>query len=201
MVKSNLLKAHPPPPRNLHTRPLPLIELHTRWWRSFIGGNDPLDFDYSDGHRFNATEGEYGILYLGSDAHCVFVETFDDPARFRIPVVKLNEQWFCEVTTTGLLRLVDSLSAGVRAISADGRLCTGNDDMTCFWGIALWQHPAQVDGLYCLSRNDPSRRNLALFDRASSVLQMNRSLSRKELVMLLASILDTYQLVVSEHED
>jgi hypothetical protein len=201
MVKSNLLKPHPPPPRNLQARPLPLIELHTRWWRSFIGGNDPLEFDYSAEHRFNAPEGEYGILYLGSDAHCVFIETFDDPACFHVPVEKLDEQWFCMVTTSRPLRLVDLTGSGLRTIGADGRLCTGTYDITRLWGVALWHHPAQVDGLYYLSRNDPSRRNLALFDRARSVLQLNSSFRLKERATLLAAILNTYQLSVSEHED
>jgi hypothetical protein len=201
MVKSNPLKPHPPPPTDLHTRPLPLIELHTRWWRSFIGGSDPLEFDYRADHRFNAPEGDYGILYLGSDAHCVFIETFDDPARLRVPATKLEEQWFCVVSTTRPLRLVDLTGSGLRTIGADGRLCTGTYAITRLWAVALWQHPAQVDGLYYLSRNDPSRRNLALFDRAGSVLQMHSTFRLKARATLLASILDTYQLTVSEHED
>jgi hypothetical protein len=201
MVKPNPLKPHPYPPRNLHTRPLPLLELHTRWWRSFIGGNDPLEFDYRAGHRFNAPEGEYGILYMGSDAHCVFIETFDDPACSRVSSEKLEQQWFCEVTTTRPLRLVDLTGSGLRTIGADGRLCTGTYNITRHWGVALWHHPAQVDGLYYLSRNDPSRRNLALFNRARSVLQLNSTFRLKARATLLASILNTYQLGVNEHEE
>ncbi len=198
MANPRPLKPHPLPPSDLYERPLPLTEGQSEWWHSFSEGETPLQFSNRTDHRFSAPEGDYGMLYLGSDAHGVFVETFDDPALSTVPISMLEQQRWCTVTTIRPLRLVDLTGSGLRTIGADARLCTGEYDITRAWGLALWHHPARVDGLYYLSRNDPSRRNVALFDRAASSLQVATVFRLQDHPSLLTTILETYRLDLRE---
>ena len=192
---------HPRPSATLQQQELPLIELHITWYRQHQCDSDPLEFDRSAEDRFNAPDGQYGVLYLGSDPPGVFIETFDEPHIRTITTQELGERCLCIATTTRPLRLVDLTGAGLRHIGADSRIATGNDYAVAqAWSLALWQHPVRVDGLYYVARNDPSRHSLALFDRAADTLHLTCTypLTDPYHATTLDKILTTYRFMLDD---
>lgn len=66
-----------PPPADLASRK-PLIHVSTdsdTWYRSHAMGKGPLFFGKTMTQRWDAPEGEYGVLYLGFDPFCAFIES------------------------------------------------------------------------------------------------------------------------------
>ncbi|MBI3973373.1 MAG: RES domain-containing protein [Chloroflexi bacterium] len=70
---------HPEPPADLaaHVSGLPLRRVRpgTQWWRIHRLEYAPLYFGRSRRYRFDDPEGECGVLYVGADPLCAFVET------------------------------------------------------------------------------------------------------------------------------
>src|SRR5437762_11609857 len=67
--------SHPDVPRSLVQRQLPLTAFQKPWFRIHNLQFDPLYFGSSGDNRFDAPASEYGVLYVGQDDYCAFVET------------------------------------------------------------------------------------------------------------------------------
>src|SRR2546430_11717780 len=65
-----------PPPSGFASLRLPLLHTDRSWQRIHACGHGAVYFGRSGETRFRAPNGEYGILCVGSDIHCSFVETF-----------------------------------------------------------------------------------------------------------------------------
>jgi len=66
-----------PPPPDLDDRE-PLIHLASLadfWYRSYRIGNSPIFFGRSKSHRWDSPDGDFGVLYLGGDEYCAFMES------------------------------------------------------------------------------------------------------------------------------
>jgi hypothetical protein len=66
-----------PPPADLNSRD-PLIFTPpnpTLWFRSHQLAKDPVYFGKGMAYRWDAPEGDYGVLYLGADEFCAFMES------------------------------------------------------------------------------------------------------------------------------
>ena len=189
----------PLPPADLASRVLPIVHLGRSWYRVHPCVHGALFFNRLPVARFNAPAGEYGTMYLGSELACCFVETFgrlDTAAGAAVRTVsqaQLLAACLSEVAPTRPLSLVDLTGPGLRRIDADARLFAGDHADARVWGCALWQHPAQPDGLLVPARHDPSLLSVALFDRARSSVQagMPRSLGTLPL-SVLGALLDRY---------
>ena len=61
--------------------------------------------------------------------------------------------------------------------------------------MALWEHPAQVDGIYYRARHDLSQPCAAIFDRTKVVFDIvnTRACNSKSFEKDLALILESYQ--------
>jgi len=83
-----------PPPADLDRRE-PLIYVASTievWWRCHKTGYHPVFFGRNRAQRWDAPKGDYGILYLGADERCAFMESMDPvgpgfPAQVK-PVVE-----------------------------------------------------------------------------------------------------------------
>jgi hypothetical protein len=163
---------HPDPPSDLSTRPLPISINQHDWFRLHGEEHAPLHFGSSGLNRFDAPDGEFGVLYLGDSFHCCFVETYgriDRAARMVVTRQELMKRRLSSVRFARPLRLVDLSGAGLARIGADNRLCTADYRVAQRWSRALWSHPDLPDGLLYRSRHDPSRLCAALFERAADV--------------------------------
>ena len=154
-----------------------------------------LHFGRSGGERFDAPGHEFGVLYVGRDAHCAFIETFGREGPLQpIRLDQLAARALARIDTARALRLVDLTGRGLARIGADARLATGDHEISQAWSRALHDHPSRPDGLYYRSRHDPSRRCAVVFDRAARRLTGSSlgSLTDPTNAPLLAELLDGY---------
>lgn len=187
---------HPEPPDDLDTRELPIIVRTAVWFRIYSAVYEPLYFGRSGRNRFDDPLAQFGVLYLGSDPHCSFIETFgQDPGKDYVTVSSLRKRSLCQVEFHRPLQLVDLTGPGLAWLGADGRLCSGDHAVAQRWSRALWRHPSKPDGLIYRARHDPSRSCLALYERAADAARVTPlgSLLDRRHTALLAEILGAYR--------
>jgi hypothetical protein len=176
-----VIERHPEPPDSLDAWELPLVEVAPPWYRCHRTAREAIFFNTGRIGRFNAPDGEYGVLYLGRDPFCAFIETFgqamrrDDRGLSVIGEYDLAERCLCCIDVKpgrGPFRLVDLTGAGLARIGADNRLNTTTTDrgLPQRWALALWRHPQRPDGLLYRVGHDPDRSGIALFDRVGDIL-------------------------------
>jgi RES domain-containing protein len=165
------------------------------WSRIYPLAYSPEYFDTSNRHRFNASAGEFGTLYAGSDDHCAFVETFGRELDLRVVAMReLALRGRSRVEIVRDVRLVDLTGPGLAQIRADGRLTTGDYAVAQRWSLAFHEHPDQPDGLIWRSRFDLSRICVAIYDRARPAIRTIPigGLDDPRFAASLANILDEY---------
>ncbi len=187
---------HHDPPSELTSVELPLKTTSQLWFRGHSAKHAPLYFGRSRRHRFDDLLGEFGTLYVGQDAHCVFIETFGHETGETdfVTWASLEARSLSRIEASRSLRLVDLSGSGLARLRADARLCTGSVSVAQRWARAFFEHPSQPDGVYYRSRHDPQKVCAALFDRAAGALGATSlgSLADPANARLLADILDDY---------
>ncbi len=190
------LGPHPDPPSDLAARTLPVRSTRRAWFRIHRLAFGPLFFGRSGDNRFDAPAGEFGVLYVGADAHCAFIETFGHATGVRVvDRQELAVRGLTRVLPQRPLRLVDLTSDGLARLGADARLTAGESyEPPHRWALAIHEHPKKPDGLLYTARHDPARICAALFDRAEPVLRVAPlgSLGDPAHDTLVGRILDTY---------
>lgn len=190
------LGPHPDPPSDLAARTLPVRSTRRAWFRIHRLVFGPLFFGRSGDNRFDAPAGEFGVLYVGADAHCAFIETFGHATGVRVvDRQELALRGLARVIPQRPLRLVDLTSDGLARLGADARLTAGESyEPPHRWALAIHEHPKKPDGLLYTARHDPARICAALFDRAEPVLRVASlgSLGDPAHDALVGRILDTY---------
>ena len=168
---------HPDPPEDFAQRELPLMDFGGSLWRIYqCKYNSPIFFGKNVRNRFDAPQGEYGVCYCSHDEYGAFVETFGRGQGPNIVTQKaLKSRSLIQIEVKEELRLVDLTGAGLKRLGADNRIASGgNYDVTRKWSRAVHEHPVRSDGLLYLSRNDPSRLCVAVFERAAQKVALNR---------------------------
>jgi RES domain len=172
---------HPLPHPELPTQ-TPLIftvKVGESLYRHYQTVNDPIYFGMSGNNRFDdpdcATGATFGILYVGEDPHCCFIESCGSTTG--VPAVSgayLDARSIAKLELTEELRFVDlASSGGLTHVGADGRLLTGSYKVAQHWSAALRVHPARPDGIRYLSRHDPNRVAYAIFTRRPSTFKVS----------------------------
>jgi len=188
-----------PPPADLNSR-APLIHVPsdtTIWYRSHEMSRHPVFFGKGMANRWDAPAGEYGVLYLGSDVFCAFMESIGRGVlRSRwFPRSRFSKEVFRRFGLPGRFVLMDLVSSGgLTRIGAEGSLSSGSGYKNSQrWSKALRDHPAKPDGIYYYSRHDPSRTACALYEHCASALEVVGPPVRWDAdPALLGSILDHY---------
>jgi RES domain len=158
---------HPPPPEHGFQNSLPLVVARPPWFRSHSVAHDAIFFGRSGNSRFADPVGSYGILYIGEDAECAFIETFGQALGSRtIQYDDLAARTLSIISASRPVTLVDITGPGLAHIGADARLFAGEHRVSQLWSRAFYDHQSQPDGILYRARHDPSRRAIALFERA-----------------------------------
>jgi len=148
-------------------------------------------------YRWDAPAGEYGVLYLGSDVYCAFMESIGRGAlKTRlVPRVQVQQRGVSQIRATRPLRLIDMVSsAGLARIGAEASLSAGSAYKNSQrWSKALRDHHSKPDGIYYRSRHDPPLTACVLYDHCASVVEVLGPVVRWVAdPVLLAKILDHY---------
>lgn len=188
-----------PPPADLASREALLHEVApgSIWYRSHRMSVGPIYFGKGMSYRWDAPAGEYGVLYLGSDVFCAFMESIGRGVlrTGMVPRLQVKERGVSKIRTTRPVRLIDLVSSGGLArIGAEGSLSSGSGYKNSQrWSKALRDHRSKPDGIYYYSRHDPSRTACALYDHCASAVELVGSPERWDAdPSLLGSILDQY---------
>jgi hypothetical protein len=189
------------PPIDLADRSLPIRMFEDPiWYRGHKATRHPIVFNRTTG-RFASPDGEFGMLYLGEDEFCSFLEAFSQEVnneRFRGPVAsirRLEQCCLCPVHVSGEVRLADLTNgAALRSLSpdADNRINDGPHAVSQLWSRAFWAHPSRPDGLLYRSRRVPERCAIALFDRVAARVETDCEQNLLARPVRLASLLDHY---------
>jgi hypothetical protein len=189
---------HPEPPDDLDDRSPLLLKpsAGTVFSRFHNWTKEPLFFGRTAGNRFDAPDGSFGVLYVGFDEHCAFIETFGQSTGIRaVTRTALEQRHLAYLEITASLTLMDVASTGGLArIGADSGLFSGSHAVAQRWSAALRQHPTKPAGIVYPARHDSARKSCALFDLPNSAFAVTKSgsLLEPQHARLLATILDTY---------
>jgi RES domain len=188
--------AHPDPPASFNVL---IRKVRGTWLRIHSSRHGAIFFGRKltpGDNRFDAPAGEFGVLYVGRDAHCAFVETFLHKTGVRlVTTTELSQRTLSVVEARRPLRLVDLCGEGLARMGADASLTSATDyALTQRWSKALHEHPRKPDGILYRARHDPSRFAAAVFERVQPELTTHvvGTLSDPVRTNLLADILDTY---------
>jgi hypothetical protein len=188
-----------PPPADLNDRE-PLIYSAAPaefWYRSYRVGNSPIFFGKSRTNRWDSPDGDFGVVYLGADEHCAFMESIGRgvlKTRF-VPSSQLRERALAKIRFRETLRLIDMVtSGGLTRLGTESSLASGSGYKNSQrWSRALREHPSKPDGLYYRSRHDPARTACGLFDHCARSVEVVAELgSWADQPALLGEILDHY---------
>ncbi len=188
---------HPEPPPSFGSKKLSTTRRMRQWYRVHQTAKEPLYFGKNGGNRFDAPAGEFGVLYVGDDQHCAFIETFGHATGTRsVTMGELAVRCLAVITTTRPLRLLDLTGRGLARIGADARLTSGDDyGLAHRWSRAIHDHPSEPDGIIYCARHDPSRFSAALFERTGPMLVATSAGTFLDPpnAVLLGRILDDYK--------
>lgn len=137
---------------------------------------DPLGFGktpsrFSDPRELGDDD-RFGVLYLGSTLKVCFLEAILRDQRngsigdFPLEEAELRARNVAEISATRRLNLVDLRADGPVRMGIPSDVARGSDQtLARAWALAIYQHPAAVDGIVYQSRLN-GEDNLAVFDRA-----------------------------------
>jgi hypothetical protein len=97
-------------------------------------------------NRFDAPDGEFGVLYASEGFNGAFIESFGD-APHVLSVNSLAVRGIAHVQTLRTLHLVDLAGPGLSQLALDARISAEDHALPQQWSQALWVHPQHVDGL------------------------------------------------------
>lgn len=199
----------PSPPVDLDQRELPLTTLADQGltlWRCHRLDRpySPVAFNFHPiADRFNAPNGEYGVLYLSSDPFGAFIETFGASmvtAARELRLVSetdLARRCLCRIevdvdpATVHLVNLADGY--GFSRLGIDGRISTTKQrHITRQWALELWRHRQQPAGILYRACHDQARLSVVLFDRVGDILRPTCNHNTLRDGRQLAAILDHY---------
>jgi hypothetical protein len=183
----------PEPSKRFHSIKLPISEVDREWYRSHSTRRRAIYFGRNRAYRFDAPDGEYGVLYVGAYAHVAFIETFQIAGIHPfVTESELKRRSLARIHTRRPLRLVNLGESGaLTRIGADARICVASYGVSQRWSRAIQSHPEQPDGILYRPRHDPSRLAAAFFDRiADQVTAENLGTWLDQ--RTTAEVLDTY---------
>ena len=190
---------HPKPPGDLATREplLAQFAVGATLYRLHARGKSPLFFGRTGGNRFDSPDRTYGVLYVGLDEHCSFIETYGQSTGITtVTETSLEARYLTHFELLRPLTLIDlSNSGGLARIGADSRLFSGSHAVAQQWSRALRQHPSRPDGIVYPARHDAARNACAIYECSPNTFKLSSkgSLLEHQHAPLLGTILDCYR--------
>ncbi|HUE43252.1 MAG TPA: RES family NAD+ phosphorylase [Candidatus Sulfotelmatobacter sp.] len=175
---------------------LATIEPGTKFSRQHDKDEGAIFFSKTGRNRFDSPDGSFGVLYVGQDEYCAFIETFGQNTGIRLVThTALERRHLSYLAIKTALTLVDLASSGsLTRIGADARLFSGSYAVAQRWSAALRALPTRPAGILYPARHDPARNACALFDLPESTFDVDDagSLSEGGHRLLLGKVLDRY---------
>ena len=166
------LPKHPEPGVDLARTDLPLASWDRSLFRIHRLKKGPLHFGTSGDNRFDDPEGRYGVLYASATWLGAFIETAGHHTGHPfVTTTWLSGRSLAVIDVRRKLRLIDLRGRGLARLGADARLAAGEHALAQRWSRALWEHPAEADGISYISRHDSRQVSVALFDRSEKALR------------------------------
>lgn len=131
---------------------------------------EPIHFDVSDGGRFNAPDGSFGVLYAALNTAGAFAETFLRNAGATVlPLDLLGRKGLVRLAPRRRLRLVHLHGPALSWMGATAEVAHGGlpYDVPQAWSAALRDHPARPDGIAYTARHDDAELCFAVFENSS----------------------------------
>jgi hypothetical protein len=127
-----------------------------------------------DRGRWDAPDDSYGVCYLAEGGHTAFAETLlRELDRDEVSEADdLAPRSLARLRTSRTLVLAHMHGPGLRRMKATAAVIQGSYDATWAWSLALHSHPEGVDGIVYRARHDDDDLAIALFDRASSGIEV-----------------------------
>jgi len=167
---------HPKPPVDFDSKRLPVIAYKNKFYRIFPISNSPVHFGKTGNNRFDAPHNEFGVMYVGCDAYCAFIETAQLISGIDYPAVSFQwiaQKGICIFKTTHELHLVNlTKSEEMIALGADARIWTADYTISQLWSFSFWKHPQHPDGIIYPARHDYLRKSIALYNRAKKKISI-----------------------------
>ena len=188
----------PEPSKRLHSVTLPISEIDRDWYRSHPTRRGAIFFGRNRAYRFDAPEGEYGVLYVGADPHVAFIESFQiSGIRPAVTESKLRERSLSRIHIRRPVRVVSlAESGGLTRIGADARIFTAGYTVSQRWSRAMQSHPEKPDGILYRPRHDPARVAAAFFDRIEAQVFAETIGLWLDQKAVLGEVLDTYRIAL-----
>ena len=166
---------------------------------------DPLSFGknptrFSDPRRRVAAN-RFGVFYVGSSLKVCFVETLIRDERdgvvgtIDIAESELGDRYYSTLAAARPLTLLDLTGDGPVRMGIPSDVVRGSrQGLARRWSVAIYDHPAMVDGLLYPSRLN-TELNIAVYDRAAEKFAVLTTtvLSR---ALGIDSILDDFQVAL-----
>ena len=153
-----------------------VIDAGTTIFRFYKNGYGSTYFAMDRGGRLNAPDASYGVLYAAQSVNGAFAETFlRDPGHNRVDGSMLHSKGLVHLRATVDLRLASLFGPGLANIGATAEVThsgVGEYDLSQDWSRALYDHPADFDGIAYRSRHDDNEICYAIFDRAQRKIQV-----------------------------
>ena len=143
--------------------------------------------------RFSAPGHEYGVCYFGMSFDVAFAETLlRNPASRLLSRADLAERSISSGHLAREIQLAQLHGAGLTRLGITAGMVHGPHDACRSLALALWKHPARVDGIAYRSRFDNDEICIALFDRARGAVMIDITEGLAEDEMRLGRMLDKY---------
>ncbi|HEX5417483.1 MAG TPA: RES family NAD+ phosphorylase [Chloroflexota bacterium] len=168
------------------------LRIHAKGVSSLYWGLHPPRLRPS---RWDAPDGSYGVLYVGTDAHAAFIETFGHTTGIRVlQLTDLATRAMSRLMPSRPLRLVRVTGSGLAQLGADARLFSADYAVSQRWSQAIYRHPSLPDGILYPARHDETRLCAALFDRIRDEITEDAmgTLADPPNAALLGALLNTY---------
>lgn len=174
-------------------------------WRRLYESRHPNPLGYAPGlSRFSDPTGKaFGLVYLGSSAKVVFVETIlRDSADGRgddcvIDLAEIEKRSMATIEPISDLRLINLTGDGPLKLGVPSDVVGARDQaLAQHWSVAFHDHPDQPDGILYPSRLN-EERCIALYDRGIGKLKVIASPRLIDCEIELAAILDDLQIALA----
>lgn len=166
----------PLPPSDLADRDPEFLAVPTgsEMHRIFRRGYGPIYFDRSDGGRFNAPDGSFGVLYASLNLEGAFVETVLRGRRnVMIDEADLRTRGHAVINVTSALRFVLLSGPTLSRIGCDADVChrAAPYDAPQAWAKALHDAFPDTHGIAYRSRHDDNEICFGVFERAMPLIE------------------------------
>lgn len=124
-------------------------------------------FSVKDATRFDPAGG-VGTMCVGQSLGGAMMEKYDDfwsHEERSLTEGQLKETWETVIYLPPVTLFDCSGRNNLSNIGVDAQLYTGEYPGTRVWALRMMSHPDLIDGIWFPSRHDPSRQNIALFQR------------------------------------